>query len=106
MNRRIIGAIVIIGLAAIGVLVFAGMNKEEKRQKVAVTELPIAVQKTIQDNSGGGTVTETAKKTEGGRTSYDAEVHKPGGEKAEIKVAEDGTLIGAGKEGREDDDDD
>ena len=106
MNRRIIATIVIIGLAAIGVLVFAGFNKGENKQKVAMTELPVAVQKTIQDNLGGGTVTETAKETEGGRITYAAEVQKPGGEKAEIMVAEDGRLIGVGKEGREDDDDD
>jgi len=106
MNRRIIAAIVIIGLGAIAVLVYTGMNKEENKQKVAMTELPTAVQKTIQDNLGGGTVTETSKETEGGRTTYAAEVQKPGGENAEIKVAENGTLIGVGKEGKEDDDDD
>ena len=64
MNRRIIAAIaaVIIGLAAIGTMVYAGMDKEENKQKVAMTELPIAVQKTIQDNLGGGTVTEGNKR--------------------------------------------
>jgi hypothetical protein len=36
--------------AAISVLVYAGMDREENKQKVALTELPIAVQKTIQDN--------------------------------------------------------
>jgi hypothetical protein len=45
---------VIIGVSAIGALVYAGMDK----QKVAMTELPAAVQKTINDNLGGGTVTE------------------------------------------------
>ncbi len=51
MNRRIIAAIaVIIGVAAIGAWVYAGMDKEENKQKVAITELPVAVQKTIQDN--------------------------------------------------------
>jgi uncharacterized membrane protein YkoI len=103
MNRRIIIAIaVIIGVAAIGALVYAGMDKEENQQKVAMTELPVAVQKTIQDNLGGGTVTETAKETKDGKTYYEAEVQKSGGEKVEIKVAEDGKLIGVGKE---DDDD-
>jgi len=79
MNRRIIAAIaVIIGVAAIGAWVYAGMDKEENKQKVAITELPVAVQKTIQDNPrqsktiqdnlGGGTVTETAKETKGGKT--------------------------------------
>ena len=98
MNRRIILAIaVLIGLAAIGAVVYAGNEK-----KVAMTELPAAVQKTIQDNLGGGTVTETEKETKDGKTYYEAQVKKSGGDKVEIKVAEDGSLIGVGKE---DDDD-
>jgi uncharacterized membrane protein YkoI len=104
MNKRIIAAIaVIIGVAAIGAWVYAGMDKEENKQKVAITELPVAVQKTIQDNLGGGTVTETAKETKGGKTYYEAQVQKSGGKKVEVKVAEDGSLIGVGQE--EDDDD-
>ena len=39
---------VIIGVSAIGALVYAGMDK----QKVAMTELPAAVQKTIMTISG------------------------------------------------------
>jgi uncharacterized membrane protein YkoI len=103
MNRRIIAAIaVIIGVSAIGALVYAGMDKDENKQKVAMTELPAAVQKTINDNLGGGTVTETEKETKDGKTYYEAQVKKSGGEEVEIKVAEDGKLIGVGKE---DDDD-
>jgi uncharacterized membrane protein YkoI len=103
MNRRIIAAIaVIIGVSSIGALVYAGMDKEENEHKVAMTELPVAVQKTIQDNLGGGTVTQAEKETKDGKTYYEAEVQKSGGEKVEIKVAEDGKLIGVGKE---DDDD-
>ena len=104
MNRRIIAAIaVIIGLGTIGALVYAGMDKDENNQKVAMTDLPPAVQKTIQDNLAGGTVTEAKKETKDGKTFYEAEVQKSGGEKVEIKVAEDGKLINVGKE--EDDDD-
>jgi uncharacterized membrane protein YkoI len=104
MNRRIIAAIaIIIGLGTIGVLVYAGMDKDENKQKVAMTDLPPAVQKTTQDNLAGGTVTETAKEAKDGKTYYEAQVQKPGGEKVEIKVAEDGKPIGVGKE--EDDDD-
>jgi uncharacterized membrane protein YkoI len=103
MNRRIIAAIaVIIGVSAIGALVYAGMDKDENKQKVAMTELPAAVQKTINDNLGGGTVTETEKETKDGKTYYEAQVKKSGGEEVKIKVAEDGKLIGVGKE---DDDD-
>ena len=103
MNRRIIAATAVItGLVAIGTLVYAGSDKDENEQKLTMTELPAAVQKTIQDNLGGGTVTETAKETKDGKTYYEAEVQKSGGEKVEIKVTEDGKLIGVGKE---DDDD-
>jgi uncharacterized membrane protein YkoI len=105
MNRRIKTAIaVIIGLAAVGAMVYAGMDKEENKQKVAMTELPAAVQKS-QENLGGGTVTETAKEIKGGKTYYEAQVQKSGGEKVEIKVAEDGSLIAVGKEEEDDDDD-
>jgi len=104
MNRRIIATIaVIIGLGVIGALVYAGTENDENKQKVAMTELPAAVQKSIQDNLGGGTVAGTAKVIEGGRTYYDAEVRKSDGEKVEIKVAEDGTLISLGKEEEDND---
>ena len=99
MNRRIIIAIaVIIGLGSIGVPVYGGTDKDENKQKVAMTDLPPAVQKTIQDNLGGGTITETAKETKDGKTYYEAEVKRSGGEKVEIKVAEDGKLINVGQE--------
>jgi hypothetical protein len=106
MNRRIIAAIaLIIGLGTMGALVYAGMDKDENKQKVAITDLPPAVQKTIEDNLAGGTVSETAKVTKEGKTYYEAQVQKSGGEKVEIKVAEDGKLINVGKEEEEDDDD-
>jgi uncharacterized membrane protein YkoI len=106
MNRRIIAVLaVIVGLTTVGALVYAGMDMEENKQQVAMTELPAAVQKTIQDNLAGGTVTETAKETEDGSTYYEAEVQKSGGEKVEIKVAEDGKLISVGK-GEEGEDND
>ena len=103
MNKRIIIAIaVVIGLGGIGALVYGGTDKDESKQKVAITDLPPAVLKTIQDNLGGGTITETAKETKDGKTYYEAEVKRSGGEKVEIKVAEDGKLINVGQE--EDDD--
>ena len=106
MNRRIMWAIaIIIGLGAIGALVYGNMDKEENKQKLAMTDLPPAVQKTIQDNLAGGTVAETTKETKDGKTYYEAQVQKSGGEKVEIKVGEDGSLIGVGKEKEEDDDD-
>jgi uncharacterized membrane protein YkoI len=106
MRTKIIAATAVLGITTTAALVYAGEKENENKQKVPMTELPTAVQKTIQDNLGGGTVTETAKETEGGTTYYDAEVQKSGGEKVEIKVAEDGSLIGVGKEDKEEDDDD
>jgi len=51
----------------------------------------------MTDNAGGGKIEEIEKetKTKDGKivTVYEAEVKKPGGEKVEIKVAEDGRLI-------------
>ena len=64
--------------------------------------MPPAVQKTIQENLSGGTITETAKETKDAKTYYEAEAKKSGGEKVEIKVAEDGKLINVGQEEDED----
>jgi uncharacterized membrane protein YkoI len=97
MKTKIIFATAIIGAALAGV-VYAGKEGKENEQKIALTEMPAAVQKTIQDNLGGGTITETAKEMEKGKTVYQAHVKKSGGEEVEIKVAEDGKLIGVGKE--------
>jgi len=110
MNRKIIAiSAAMIGLGAIGTFLYAGADgeeneqRDENKQKVAMTELPAAVQKTIQDNLAGGTVAETAEVTEEGRTYYEAEVRKSGGEQVEIKVAEDGSLVGIGKEEEDND---
>jgi len=103
MNRKTIAAIaIVIGLGTIGALVYAGSEKDENKQKVTLTEMPPAVQKTIQDNLSGGKITETVKETKDGKTYYEAEVQKSGGEKVEIKVAEDGKLINVGQEEDED----
>ena len=104
MKTTIIVATAILGITTTAALVYAGDEENETKQKVEMRDLPAAVQKTIQDNLGGGTVTETAKETKGDKTYYEAQVQKSGGEKVEIKVAEDGTLVGLGKEEEEEDD--
>jgi hypothetical protein len=106
MKIKTIVAIAIIGLAAIGTRSYASSEEAENKQKVAMSELPAAVQKTIQDNLGGGTIVETAKETKEGQIYYEAEIQKSGGEKIEVKVAEDGKLIRVGKEEEEDEDND
>ena len=105
MKTAIIVATAILGITTTAALVYAGDEENENKQKVAIRDLPAAVQKTIQDNLGGGTVTETAKETKGDKTYYEAQVQKSGSEKVEIRVAEDGTLIGIGKEEEQEDDD-
>jgi len=105
MKTKIIVTTAILGIMTTATLVYAGDEENENKQKVAIRDLPAAVQKTIQDNLGGGTVTETAKETKGDKTYYEAQVQKSRGEKVEIRVAEDGTLIGIGKEEEQEDDD-
>ena len=105
MKTTIIVATAILGITTTAGLVYAGDEKNESKQKVEMRDLPAAVQKTIQDNLGGGTVTETVKEAKGDKTYYEARVQKSGGENVEIKVAEDGTLVGVGKEEEEEDDD-
>ena len=81
MKTRIIFATAILGITTTAPLVYAGAEENENKQKVEMRELPAAVQKTIQDNLGGGAITETAKETKGDKTYYEAQVQKSGGEK-------------------------
>src|SRR5215469_453529 len=90
MKTKFIVATDLFGITALAGtgLVYADEEASENEQKIAITEMPIAVQKTIQDNLAGGTVTETAKETKEGKTYYEAQVQKSGGEKVEIRVGE------------------
>jgi uncharacterized membrane protein YkoI len=103
MKTNIILATAIIGFTALAGLAYA--EDEDNQQKIAMSDLAAAVQKTIQDNLGGGTINKTDKETENGSTVYEAYVKKSGGEDVEIKVAPDGRLIGVGKEEKDEDDD-
>ena len=105
MKKNIILATTIIGFTALATLLYAESEEHGNQQKIAMSDMPAAVQKTIQDNLDGGMITQTAKETEGGNAVYEAYVKKSGGEEVEIKVAEDGKLIGIGKEEREEDND-
>jgi hypothetical protein len=104
MKTTVILATAIIGFTANATLAYAENEENDNQQKIAMSDMPPAVQKTIQDNLDGGTITETAKETEGSDTVYEAYVKKSGGEEIQIKVAADGKLIGVGKEEKEDDD--
>lgn len=71
-------------------------------EKVQWSDVPAAVQKTITENAGGGKIEEIEKETEtiGGKrtTIYEADVKKTDGSEIEIKVGEDGKLIGIDKD--------
>jgi hypothetical protein len=106
MKTTVILATAIIGFTAIASRAYAEDEETDNQQKIAMSDLPAAVQKTIQDNLDGGTITKTAKETEGSDTVYEANVKRSGGEEVEIKVAPDGRLIGVGKEEEDDDQED
>ena len=105
MKTTLILATAVIGFTALATLAYAEDEETDNQQKIAMSDMPAAVQKTIQDNLDGGTITKTAKETEGGETVYEAYIKKSGGEEVEIRVAQDGRLIGIGKEEKDEDDD-
>ena len=65
MKTNVILATAIIGCTAIASLAYAEKEETDNQQKIAMSDMPAAVQKTIQDNLDGGTITKTAKETEG-----------------------------------------
>ncbi|CAE6508675.1 YpeB-like protein with putative protease inhibitory function [Nitrosomonas nitrosa] len=70
---------------------FAGLFDEEK---VEWSQVPEKVQQTINQHLQGGTIEKIEKETKKKKVIvYEAYVKKPDGEKIEIKVEEDGTLL-------------
>ncbi len=77
-------------------------DDDEDEQQLSIDEVPAAVKATILVEANGGTIKEIERENEDGQTVYEAEVVIDGQE-VEIKVAEDGRLLG--KELEDDDDD-
>ncbi|HEY3915452.1 MAG TPA: hypothetical protein VGN61_13265 [Verrucomicrobiae bacterium] len=69
----------------------AGIATVAFSQTLNVTNLPEAVQKTMQTEAAGGTIADVQTKEEDGETRYSATISK-GDEDRDITVAEDGTL--------------
>jgi len=67
-------------------------GNEEETVKVKLTDCPAAVQKTLQRESGGGTLDEIDKQNDGGQALYEAGV-KLDGKNYDVLVAADGTLL-------------
>jgi len=80
---------------AIG-LVLAMSSCTEGKKEVALkfADCPAAVQKTIMDHASGVQFSEVEKETQkDGRVVYAAKGKKADGQKIEIKVAADGSLV-------------
>jgi hypothetical protein len=107
--KTIVCSTVLVGLLALPALV-KGEENEGNEHKVAWKDVPAAVQKTITDNANGGAVHKVKMETKDDKVIYEAVVKGAEGNKTEIKVAADGTLLKVKakgkKEEKEKDDDD
>jgi len=72
-------------IAALSIAVIAGLAcpalfsaEEENEQTVKMSDLPAAVQTTIKDKAGSNEIVKIEKKTEEGKTVYEAVVNKNG----------------------------
>jgi len=94
-------------IAAISIAVIAGLAcpallsaEEENEQPVTMSDLPAAVQTTIKDKAGSNKIEKIEKKTEEGKTVYEAVVHKKGKEWS-IEVDQNGKFLKEYEESKE-----
>jgi len=90
-------AIAIIGSLACPVFLTAA---EENEETVQMSSLPEAVQKTIKDKAGSNEIEKIEKKTEEGKTVYEAVVNKKGKEWS-IEVDANGKFLKQYQESKE-----
>jgi uncharacterized membrane protein YkoI len=74
--------------------------EEENEQTVKMSDLPAAVQTTIKDKAGSNEIVKIEKKTEGGKTVYEAVVNKKGKEWS-IEVDANGKFLKEYQESKE-----
>jgi len=74
--------------------------EEENEQTVKMSDLPAAVQTTIKDKAGSNEIVKIEKKTEEGKTVYEAVVNKKGKEWS-IEVDANGTCLKEYQESKE-----
>ena len=74
--------------------------EEENEQTVKMSDLPAAVQTTIKDKAGSNEIEKIEKKTEDGKTVYEAVVNKSGKEWS-IEVNEQGKFLKEYQESKE-----
>ena len=73
---------------------------EENEQTVQMSDLPSAAQTTIKDKAGSNRIIKIEKKTEEGKTIYEAVVNKNGKEWS-IEVNEQGKFLKSYEESKE-----
>ena len=74
--------------------------EEEKEEAVKMSDLPTAVQTTIKDKAGSNAIEKIEKKTEEGKTVYEAVVNKNGKEWS-IEVDANGKFLKQYEESKE-----
>ena len=86
-------------IAALSIAVIAGLvcpvavsAEEENEQTVKMSDLPTAAQTTIKDKAGSNEIIKIEKKTEDGKTVYEAVVNKNGKEWS-IEVNDKGKFL-------------
>ena len=84
------GKTVVLAMFVAGFLVTAGVQAQEKHIKRS--ELPAAVQKTVDEQSKGATIRGYAKETEDGKLEYEVEMTVDGHSK-DVSMAPDGTVL-------------
>jgi uncharacterized membrane protein YkoI len=77
--RKTIAAIAIAAIGSLACPVFV-TAAEENEETVKMSDLPAAVQTTIKDKAGSNEIIKIEKKTENGKTVYEAVVNKNGKE--------------------------
>jgi hypothetical protein len=94
-------------IAAISIAIIAGLAcpalfsaEEENEQTVKMSDLPAAVQTTIKDKAGSNEIVKIEKKTNEGKTVYEAVVNKKGKEWS-IEVNEKGKFLKEYEESKE-----
>lgn len=76
------------------VLAMSGCTEGKKEVTLKLADCPAVVQKTILDHASGVQFPEVEQETKkNGRVVYEAKGKKADGQKIEIKVAADGSLI-------------
>ncbi|HWX16316.1 MAG TPA: PepSY domain-containing protein [Chthoniobacterales bacterium] len=90
-------SIAVIGTLACPIFLTAA---EEQEETVQMSSLPEAAQKTIKDKAGSNEIVKIEKKTEEGKTVYEAVVNKKGTEWS-IEVDANGKFLKQSKESEE-----